>query len=109
MTSVASYPLSPMQQGMLFHSLLPRDREVYVHHVVCVLYEPMDAAALHQAWEQVVARHPILRTSLHWHGVDEPHQAVQEQVAVPLATGGVLFSEGKLPQGSPQNQRDSQS
>ena len=84
MTSRASYPLSPMQQGVLFHSLLAPVSGMYVHHVVCVLHEAVVASALHRAWKQVVARHPILRTSLHWQGLDEPYHAVQEEAVVPF-------------------------
>ncbi|HVR11090.1 MAG TPA: amino acid adenylation domain-containing protein, partial [Thermoanaerobaculia bacterium] len=37
------------------------------------------------AWQRVVARHPALRTSFHWQGLDKPLQVVHREVAVPFA------------------------
>ena len=65
----ASYLLSPMQQGMLFHSLYAQEAGgVYIQQMLCTLLEPLDAPALQRAWQKVLERHPILRTSFRWDG-----------------------------------------
>ena len=67
-----AYPLSPMQQGMLFHSLLAPDSGVDIEQLYCELHEALDVAAFQRSWRCVIERHPILRTSFSWQGVDEP-------------------------------------
>lgn len=78
-----AYALSPMQQGMLFHSLLEEGSGVYVEQAVFELPEAVDASALRRAWKSVVARHSVLRTSFRWEGLVEPVQEVRLEVEVP--------------------------
>jgi amino acid adenylation domain-containing protein len=77
-----SYPLSPMQQGMLFHSLYASDRGVNIEQVVLTLHESLDVSAFMQAWQRVVDRHAIMRSSFQWEGLDELLQAVHSQAAL---------------------------
>src|ERR1041385_769363 len=78
------YPLSPMQQGMLFSSLYAPDSGVYFTQVLCSLRGPLNVPALDTAWAKVLERHSILRTAFIWEGMDEPLQVVQRQVKFPL-------------------------
>ncbi|HVG21767.1 MAG TPA: amino acid adenylation domain-containing protein [Blastocatellia bacterium] len=77
-----SYPLSPMQQGMLFHSLYARNPGVNIEQVIYSLHEDLNAPAFMRAWQQVVNRHAILRSSFRWEGVDEPLQEVHSRVSL---------------------------
>lgn len=77
-----SYPLSPVQQGMLFHSLDAPHSGVYLQQLICAFHEDLDVLAFKRAWQRVVERHPILRTSFRLRGIDEPLQEVHR--AVPL-------------------------
>ena len=83
-TVVDSYPLSPLQQGMVFHRLHAATIGVDIEQMVGELEEPIDAPTLEQAWRQVVARHAILRTQFRWVGLDEPVQDVLSAVESPL-------------------------
>ncbi len=78
-----SYPLSPMQQGMLFHHLVAQSG-VDIEQMVCLVPEQLEVSAFTQAWQKVVARHPILRTSFDWETQDEPLQCVHQQMTIPL-------------------------
>ena len=78
------YPLSPMQQGMLFHSLYAPQSGVYVEQLSCVLEGELNARAFEQAWREVLSRHPILRTAFVWEGLDAPLQVVRQSVRLPL-------------------------
>jgi amino acid adenylation domain-containing protein/non-ribosomal peptide synthase protein (TIGR01720 family) len=78
------YALTPMQQGMLFHSLDPRNRGVDVEQVLCTLAEPLDVAAFVRAWEHIVSRYAILRTAFDWEGKPEPVQTVYQAVELPV-------------------------
>ncbi|HEX6290385.1 MAG TPA: amino acid adenylation domain-containing protein [Herpetosiphonaceae bacterium] len=78
------YPLAPMQQGMLFHSLHAPTSGVYVEQLSCTLHGDLNIPAFERAWQQLVDRYPILRTAFVWEGIDEPVQLVHRQVAIPL-------------------------
>ncbi len=77
------YPLSPLQQGMLFHSLYHPDSGEYVEQLSVTFSGPLDVSALHRAWRRVVSRHPILRTAFFWEGLKEPLQVVYREVTLP--------------------------
>ncbi|WP_392534068.1 amino acid adenylation domain-containing protein [Nostoc sp. C117] len=77
------YELSPMQQGMLFHTLYAPESEVYFEQLVCILQGELNFTGFVQAWEQVVARHPILRSSFYWEEIEKPLQMVSKQVDLP--------------------------
>ena len=74
------YPLTPMQQGMLFHTLYAPESGVYFQQLSCTLRGQLDAAIFKQAWQTIVERHPALRTALLWDGVAEPVQMVHRTV-----------------------------
>ncbi len=77
------YRLSPLQEGMLFHSLSDPDSGQYVEQALCTLVGELDPAALRRGWEAAVARHPVLRAGFHWEEVERPVQVVYRQAEVP--------------------------
>ena len=81
---VDRYPLSPMQQGMLYHHLTAPGSGVDLEQIVCTLPEAVDAGALERAWQRVVDRHPALRTSLRWEGEPAPVQLVHARARVAI-------------------------
>ncbi|MFZ5603823.1 MAG: amino acid adenylation domain-containing protein, partial [Pseudomonadota bacterium] len=74
------YPLSPVQEGMLFHSLYEPGSWVYFDQLIVPINGAVDETALFDAWRLVVARHQILRTGFIWDGVQQPLQIVMEQI-----------------------------
>src|SRR5690348_14343342 len=78
----AIYPLSPIQQGMLFHSLYEPDSSIYFEQLVFALRGDLNSAALQRAWQHVVERHPILRTIFVWEGREKPLQVVRRQIGL---------------------------
>ncbi|MGH3927416.1 MAG: condensation domain-containing protein, partial [Pseudonocardiaceae bacterium] len=79
------YPLTPTQTGMVFHSLVDTSSGAYFNHVQLRLSGVSDPQALGQAWQRVVDRTPILRSSVVWEGVAEPLQVVQREVTLPVS------------------------
>ncbi|HKP12716.1 MAG TPA: condensation domain-containing protein, partial [Blastocatellia bacterium] len=77
------YPLSPMQQGLLFQSLYSASSDVYVRQMACEFNGGFNIPAFKRAWQQVMDRHGILRTAFFWDGLDEPLQVVRQQVPLP--------------------------
>ncbi|MCC5620951.1 condensation domain-containing protein, partial [Nostoc sp. CHAB 5715] len=77
------YPLSPMQQGMLFHTLLTPQAGVYVPQVCLNLEGKLDVNAMQTAWQEVIRNHAALRSAFYWEQRDKPFQVVFRQVEFP--------------------------
>ena len=79
------YPLTPLQQGMLFHTVYAPGSGAYVEQVGFTVRDPaFDPGAFERAWQRVAERHPVLRTAFAWEEMEEPVQVVQRRVAVPV-------------------------
>ncbi len=76
------YALSPMQQGMLYHTRYTSYRGVYINQAVCTLLGELDVTAFQQAWQQLITHHPLLRTAFLWEDGDEPVQVVSRSAQV---------------------------
>ena len=68
-----------MQQGLLFHSLYEAGAGTYYEQMSCRIQGPLDAGAFERAWQAVVERHAVLRTSFEWEGVTHPVQVVHRR------------------------------
>jgi amino acid adenylation domain-containing protein len=79
-----TFPLSPMQEGLLFNSLYATDSGVDISQIICDWEESVDAAWFGRAWQHVAERHSILRTSFRWEGLASPRQQVNERVRIPV-------------------------
>ncbi|HKX28927.1 MAG TPA: condensation domain-containing protein, partial [Blastocatellia bacterium] len=80
----AVYPVSPFQEAGL-SQLLKGQTAGQAHHLLsCTVRGVVNVAALEKAWNQVVERHPILRTSFAWKRMERPFQVVHRapQVSV---------------------------
>ena len=80
------YQLSPLQQGMLFHNVYHPEDDVYVVQFCLTLSGPLSPRALEEAWDRVLAQHPVLRTSFHWEKLQAPTQVVHRRVKLPIET-----------------------
>ncbi|HEX6083721.1 MAG TPA: amino acid adenylation domain-containing protein [Thermoanaerobaculia bacterium] len=78
------FPLTPTQQGLLFHRFLDDHAGTDVQQLVYRWHEPPDLRALERAWQRLGEQHPVLRTGLRWEGLPEPRQEVHDAVAVPV-------------------------
>jgi hypothetical protein len=71
-----AYPLSSLQEGILFHTLLHPQDDIYFEQPAFTIEGELAPEMFLQAWQQVVARHPILRTAFVWDGWERPLQIV---------------------------------
>ncbi|HZS20401.1 MAG TPA: amino acid adenylation domain-containing protein, partial [Pseudonocardiaceae bacterium] len=78
------YPLTSMQAGIVFHALSQADQGLYLEQLAFVLDGVAHPELLAAAWQHVVDRTPILRTSILWDGVDQPLQVVHRHVELPI-------------------------
>ncbi|MGH9931467.1 MAG: condensation domain-containing protein [Pyrinomonadaceae bacterium] len=76
------YPLSPMQQEMLLHTLSMPESELGFVQNCWTLGADFDPSAFKQAWQKAIDRHPVLRTSVYWEGLTEALQIVHPRVTL---------------------------
>ncbi|HTG36439.1 MAG TPA: non-ribosomal peptide synthase/polyketide synthase [Thermoanaerobaculia bacterium] len=78
------YRLSPIQQGMLFHTLYAPGEGVYFEQFNMTFGAGFEPSLFERTWRDLVARNPILRTSFIWESLEEPVQVVNRQVELPF-------------------------
>ncbi|MGG2065340.1 non-ribosomal peptide synthase/polyketide synthase [Bacillus sp. S14(2024)] len=77
------YPLSPLQEGMIFHTLHDQGDEhvaPYIVQLSFMIKGKMDIPIFEQAWKSVIQRHEIFRTVFVWDEIEEPLQVVYENI-----------------------------
>jgi len=79
------FPLSPLQQGMLFHYLKEPHSGVDIEQLVVHLPEPISETRMRSACEWLVHRHDALRTRFSWEDAEQPRQEILDVVQVPFA------------------------
>jgi amino acid adenylation domain-containing protein len=94
-----AYPLSPMQEGMLFHSLYSPESGVYVGQMAFELQGNLNVNAFAQAWQQVISRHAVFRSAFVWQNLERPIQVVGVAIALP-------WQEEDWQSASPQKQSE---
>jgi amino acid adenylation domain-containing protein/non-ribosomal peptide synthase protein (TIGR01720 family) len=78
------YTLSPMQQGMLFHTLYEQAAGDYINQIR-VTVEGLDVARFQQAWDVTVQAHDVLRSGFFWEGqLEWPCQVVYREARLPI-------------------------
>lgn len=77
-----SYPLSPLQQGMLFYNLHTPQVGVDIEQIVIDFHEELNIPLFQEAWQSVVSRHSVLRTAFDW-ADHEPLSTVYRDVVCP--------------------------
>jgi amino acid adenylation domain-containing protein len=70
------YELSPLQFGMLFHTLYAPESRLYFEQVLVPIEAAVDRGIVRDAWSRVIAANDVLRTSFHWEGIEKPVQVV---------------------------------
>jgi amino acid adenylation domain-containing protein len=80
------YPLTPFQQGMLFHVLEAPDAGMYLNQQRYTLRGEIDLAAFKNAFQAIVNRHQILRTAFILSARSGPLQVVYRDLSLPWVT-----------------------
>ena len=75
------YPLSPLQEGMIFHTLQGDEHVApYIVQLSFMIRGKMNIPTFEQAWKSVIQRHEIFRTAFVWDEIEEPVQVVYENI-----------------------------
>ncbi|MFE3531410.1 amino acid adenylation domain-containing protein, partial [Streptomyces sp. NPDC059144] len=74
-------PLSPLQEGLLFHALFDREKHSpYLAQFAVDLDGPLDSALLRAAAETVIRRHATLRSGFRYRKTGEPIRVVRRDI-----------------------------
>ncbi|MEL7001783.1 MAG: amino acid adenylation domain-containing protein, partial [Bacteroidota bacterium] len=78
------YPLTPLQEGLLFHSLLNDEGSQYFEQMNCKWTGNLDVKAAEQSFNSLISRYDVLRTIFLHKGYDQPLQLVLNDRHVPF-------------------------
>ncbi|MFV3406513.1 amino acid adenylation domain-containing protein [Pseudomonas sp. NY15463] len=81
------YPLAPLQQGILYHHVSSSGSDPYVMQAQFAFADRQRLDAFAEALRGVIARHDILRTSVHWDGLEQPLQVVWREAPLQVEEG----------------------
>ena len=101
--TIDSYPLSSMQAGMIYHSVLAPSSGVNIQQIIFSLREPIDVEKFHEAWIHLNERHTILRTAFVWEGLEDPLQQVFTEVEIPFTIRSLEEASEESADGTIQN------
>ncbi|MFC3453286.1 amino acid adenylation domain-containing protein [Amycolatopsis speibonae] len=88
------WPLSPLQEGLLFEAILDdQGPDIYQVQVILELTGPLDETRLRAAWEAIVRRHVELRLTFHRLESGKTVQAVHSDVTLPWQTEDLTGAE----------------
>lgn len=94
------YPLTPMQKGMLFHSLIDAASRAYFEQASFDLKGDLDIEAFTMSLSQLADRHEILRTHFYTEWKDQPLQIVLREKPIEITVEDIRNVEdeqrGKL-------------
>ena len=81
------YPLTSLQEGILFHSrsaLMAGEPDEYCRQYLGRIRGELNAETFAGVWQGAVDRHPILRTAFAWEEMAKPVQIVFRRVQLPF-------------------------
>ncbi|MFJ9631708.1 amino acid adenylation domain-containing protein [Streptomyces sp. NPDC101175] len=81
-------PLTPLQEGLLFHALYERERDASDMYVVQLVFElegPVDGDRLRAAAQALLDRHPNLRAAFRRRRGGQPVQVIPSRATLPWA------------------------
>ncbi|MBU3188238.1 amino acid adenylation domain-containing protein [Clostridium bowmanii] len=74
------YPLTPMQQGMLFHSLYNTTSDAYCERMVMILDGEIDVELFKKSVAYITRKFEVFRTAIIKNGLNSPVQVVLKEV-----------------------------
>ncbi|WIM94467.1 amino acid adenylation domain-containing protein [Actinoplanes oblitus] len=77
------WPLSPLQEGLLFHAVDERGPDVYAGMRTLAIDGPLDVARFRASWQTLLDRHAALRASFHQLASGTTVQAIARRMTLP--------------------------
>ncbi|MFC9728447.1 non-ribosomal peptide synthetase [Bacillus cereus] len=73
--------LTPLQNGILFHSIINNHKNEYIVHFSCDLTGELNIELFKNAWDITINKHHALKSSFHWEGLEKPFQVIHKEVS----------------------------
>ncbi|WP_028595416.1 non-ribosomal peptide synthetase [Paenibacillus assamensis] len=101
------YPLTPMQEGMLFHSIKDSNG-AYVEQLIFEAVGSLNISYMEQSFNRLIERHEVLRTVFKYSKVERPIQIVlrERQGRIPYESIAELEEEAQMGIIEARKQRD---
>jgi amino acid adenylation domain-containing protein len=80
----AIYPLTPLQNGMLFHAIVDEKQYAYFQQVRCKFEGTVNECLIRETWDDLIKRHEVLRSVFIWKHEKEPLHVVLRELDVPI-------------------------
>ena len=68
-------PLTPMQEGLLFH-YLSQEKKEYLEHLAIHTTGKIEESVFRESWNQITADHDVLRSVFKWKKLEKPVQII---------------------------------
>ncbi|MBF0389202.1 MAG: amino acid adenylation domain-containing protein [Desulfamplus sp.] len=78
------YALTPLQEGILFHSLMDQGGATYFEQACFNVTGAVNIPMFEQAWNELIRRHDVLRTIFVLKNVPQPLQVVLKQRSITI-------------------------
>ena len=76
------FRLSEAQETLLLHSVHGRGEDTGLLQLRATIVGPLDLDRFRRAWHVTIARHPMLRASVHWEGLKHPVQVIARTATI---------------------------
>src|SRR5262249_51820655 len=90
------YPLTALQEGILFHHLMESEGDVYLTPALLSFDSRERVEKFVQALQAVISRHDVLRTAVVWEGLPEPAQVVWREAPLSVEEVSLDPEEGEI-------------
>ncbi|KFW97982.1 hypothetical protein KP22_21490, partial [Pectobacterium betavasculorum] len=90
------YPLAPLQEGLLYHSLTAEQHDPYLLNALLAFDSRQRLDAFIDAVNLVIARHDVLRTSIVWKTLRNPVQVVWRSAVTPVTEFTLNPADGDI-------------
>lgn len=97
--------LTPLQEGMLFHSMMEPHSSAYIEQVQLSVTGELDHALLEQSMQIVIQRHETLRSNLYHKNIARPRQIIFKERSISIQ---YIDCKHTLDRGEAQIQQDRQ-
>ena len=87
------YPLSPMQEGMMFHSLLDKNEKSYFEQFTFCMKGYIDFQTFEKSMNKIIENHDVFRTVFLFEEVEEPIQIVLDERKMKVHFEDISFYE----------------
>jgi fengycin family lipopeptide synthetase D len=78
------YPLSPMQQNLLFNYLMDKESDAYFEQSILPISGKIDVDILEESFNRIIQQHEVLRSVFVYEKIKKPRQVIKKNVSLKI-------------------------